>query len=143
MKFRKATRKDLKEIIKIFMTEYGKKPYNEKWTIERANKRINSYFNGGCIFWVCEEDRKIIGFIIFNRGVYWFGDRRFIEEIVVKEEFQGRGIGIELMKKVEEDFKGKGKKQIYLLSDKASNALKFYKKIGYKESRWVQMEKYI
>jgi N-acetylglutamate synthase-like GNAT family acetyltransferase len=32
MKIRKATKKDFGEIAEIIKNEYGKPPYNEKWT---------------------------------------------------------------------------------------------------------------
>lgn len=32
MKIRNITNQDFKEIVKIVMKEYGKKPYFEKWT---------------------------------------------------------------------------------------------------------------
>lgn len=141
MKIRKATKKDLNQIINLFMKEYYKEPYNERWDKSLASRRIKGYYNTNCIFWVCEAKDSISGFIIISKGVFWFGERRFVEELIIKEGFQKRGIGKMLMKKVEESFKNKSKKQVYLLSDYKSPAFKFYKKLGYHEKRWRLLEK--
>ena len=59
MKIRKAKKEDLKEIVEIFITEFRKKPYNEKWSEKKALKKINDYYKNGIII-LGEESEKVI-----------------------------------------------------------------------------------
>jgi len=46
----KATKKNVPRIVRIFREEYGKSPWNEKWSENAAIKRINNYFKDHKIF---------------------------------------------------------------------------------------------
>lgn len=136
MKIRKATKKDLKRMIELFRKEYAKPPYNENWTDKTAHAKIH-----GLIF-VAEEEKQVVGFVIINTYIWCDELRGFIDEIVVDNKFQGRGIGKSLMKFSEDYFKKKGAKRYSLMSAKKSKAFKFYIKLGLKEQKdYVYMEK--
>ena len=142
MKIRKTTKKDIKEIVKIFIKEYSKQPYNENWTIVQATKRINAYFKNDNIF-VLEINKQIEGFIIIGFYYWHVGLRGHINEIAVMEEYQGKGYGKMLMKFGEDYIKSKNAKEISLLTSTKSLAFKMYKNLSYKEEGYVTMYKKI
>lgn len=136
IKIKKARKNDLKEIAEIIRIEYGKYPYNESWTKSNALKRVQHYYQHNLIF-ISEINKKIIGFVVINTIPSYIGLRGFIEDLVVKKEFQGEGIGGRLFNFAENYLKKKGAGGISLMVFKKSNAFKIYKKKGYKEIGWV------
>lgn len=140
VKIRKATKKDAKEMSKIFKTEFSKSPYNEKWTERSALRRIKDYFHYTEIF-VAIYKKKIMGFIIFLKFFWYDGFRILIDEIVVDSEFQNKGIGRKLMENVELIAKKQRVRVIWLYSNIHSDAANFYPKIGYNKKDWVLFEK--
>ena len=130
IKIRKATKKDLKNISDIFRKETSKKPYLQKWTQKTAVKKINEFFERDDIYLISVEE-EIVGFIILKISVGENGKSAFIDELWLKSNYQGKGIGITLMNYIEDTYKDKGIKSIYLISDIRSNAFYFYKKLKY------------
>ena len=134
MNIRKATKKDFNEIGKLIKEEFIKPPYNEKWSPSASNKTLNHYFKIGYAY-VAVIDKEIVGAIILREEYYVGGLYVIIEELIVSGKNQGKGIGKELIKKVESIAKTKKVHTIYLSANRKSNALKFYNKLGYKESK--------
>jgi len=131
MKIRKATKKDIREIAKLMIEEFSKFPFKEKTTINSAIKSLNFYFKIGKSF-VAEEDKKIVGIVIFKVEQWWEGPVILIEDLAVKEDFKKQGIGKKLIEKVEEYAKEIKAKSVNLITHKKSSAVKFYTKQGYK-----------
>lgn len=73
--------------------------------------------------------------IIVRKEYYNTGYNLVIEELVVGEKFQGRGIGKKLVGFVEEYCRKNKIKSINLYASKKSLAYEFYKKIGYTHYR--------
>ncbi len=140
IKIRKAEKTDLKEIAKIFKTEYAKKPYNEKWTKKNALRKIKNYFNNNIIY-IAELDNKLIGFIIAGTFLWDRGKVAIINEIVISKEFQGQGIGGILLNKGEDYFKNKKINEIFLFTNPSSKAYNIYRHFGYKDNNFIQMRK--
>jgi len=134
MIIRKASRKDFEEISEIIKEEYGKRPYNERWTISNAVKTLDYYSNWGRIY-VAEIDKKIVGFMVIHKEFYNHGPKLHIKEIAVNSRFQGKGVGKALMEKAEEFAKNHNIKTIYLFTSSDAKAFEFYKKIGYSHSK--------
>lgn len=132
MKIRKTKKSDLGGMAKLFVEEYSKPPYNDKWTKKEAiNSTKLDIINGES--YVAEEGGKIIGFITVTKEtaekIYLF-----IEDLVVKSDYQGKGIGKKLIEKLEEKYKRKNV-VISLSVNKQSLAYKLYKKLGYRENK--------
>ncbi len=140
IKIRKASRRDVPYISKIWVIDYSKKPYYEEWTKIAALKRIREYFKKNTIY-VAEFNKQIIGFIISEIISYYDGKRGLIHELCILDKFQGKGVGKKLMKKVEEESRKKGAKRISLSANKKSGALKFYKKLRYKKTNFIRLQK--
>jgi ribosomal protein S18 acetylase RimI-like enzyme len=128
---RAGQQSDIKKIVKIFREEYKKYPYNEKWGEKTALDKIKDYSKSSKIFVVELEDR-VVGFIILHTHLWDDGEVGFIDEIIVTEKFQGKGLGKLLMNKAEEYFRKNKIKRYELMSSTKSKAFKFYQKIGFK-----------
>jgi len=137
---RKAKEEDLKSVVEMFKVEYSKEPYNERWSVERALEKVKNYFKDDVIF-VAEIEGKIIGFIIV-RDYLWDDSRRgSVEEFVVLADFQGKGVGTKLMGYIEKYFLSKGIRHLSFFTSKKARAAKFYEKLGFKETDFVNFEK--
>ena len=141
MKIRKATKKDLKEVIDIMLTEFSKPPFNERVNFQDALKSLRFYFKLGEIY-VAVIDKKIVGIVIFKIEQYWEGKVLIIEDLAVREEFKEQEVGKKLMNFVESYSKKKNIKRVLFITNKKSKALGFYKRLGYKEGKnRINMEK--
>ena len=131
MIIRKATGENIKEIAKIMLDEFSKYPFNEKASFKDVLKSLLFYFRIGIIY-VAIVKKKIVGVLVFKKEQFWEGKVIIIEDLAVKEEFKGQGIGKNLMKELEFYAKNKGVKSIYFNSHKKSPSLKFYEKLDYR-----------
>jgi len=131
VQIRKPRRKDLKEVADIYMEEFSKPPYSEKWSFKIAFEKIKYFLKTDDIF-VALVNSKVIGFIVCNFNFWFPGKTIFIEELAIREKFQGKGIGKKLLKYVEDYYTERGVESIVLLSNKNSKAYDFYKNLNYK-----------
>ena len=131
MKIRKAGKKDLKEVAELMINEYSKPPFKENEPIKNVLKSLKFYYNKAKIN-IAEEDKKIIGVVVFQIEQWWEGQVIIIQDLAVNEKFQKKGVGKSLMKFVERYALNKNVKRIYFGTNKKSSAIKFYKKLGYK-----------
>ena len=141
MKIRKANKKDFKRISEIIKIEYGKKPYNEKWTSQTSLKSIIEYSRRAKIF-VVLTDINIVGFIILEDYVSPSGREGMIDEVVIEKKYQGKGYGKSLIEFAENYFMKKKIKEVTLMSNTKSVAFNIYKKRNYKQDKhFVYMKK--
>ena len=130
MKIRKARKKDIKYMAELVIDEFAKSPYNDKWTKREALNSIRTDMKKGEGY-VAEKKGDIIGFILLRKEKI---DKMyiFIENLVVREDYQRRGVGCDLVETVENKYL---KAVITLSVNKKSQAYKFYKKLGYVENK--------
>jgi len=131
MKIRKAKKEDLKEISEIHLIETAKKPYLQKWNKYTTFKKIKELFEKGEIY-IIKEVEKIIGYIAINSSIGSRGKKIYIDELWLREEYQGKGYGRVLINFIEKYSKNKGAKVIWLISDNKSKAFGFYNKLKFK-----------
>lgn len=133
MKIRKATKKDLGEIAKLFKIESSKKPYNQAWMEKTAIQKVKEIFNTQEIY-VALIKKEIVGFVSIMSKLGSRGNERDIDELWLKSDFQGKGIGTKIIKFIEDKYK-KNSFSLCLVSDTKSKALQFYKKLGFKPAK--------
>lgn len=90
---RKADKKDFNEIVRIFMEEYKEYPYYEKWSKERAVKKVETYFVAGRKIYIADASKDVAGFVIIETFIWDTEDRGIIDELVVSSKYQERGWG--------------------------------------------------
>ena len=133
MQIRKAAKKDVSEMVKLMIKEFSKPPYNDKWTIKSSKESILRSMKIG-VAYVCVDNKKIIGLISITKEPY-YEPIALIDNLIVESSYQGKGIGKLLVKKVEETYRKKGFSMLYTITNKKAPAVKFYKKLGYKEGK--------
>jgi ribosomal protein S18 acetylase RimI-like enzyme len=133
MKIRKANKKDLFQMVQLMINEFSKPPYNDKWTISSARESILEGMEKG-VAYICIDKRKIIGFIEVTKEPY-HKPIAIIDNLIVDSSYQRRGIGKLLIKKIEEIYRKKGFLMLYTMTHRKAPAVKFYKKLGYKEGK--------
>lgn len=113
MQIRKCKKEDLEEIYEIERMSF-KYPYPFFVFYDFLDK----------LFFVIEENRKIVGYVIADE------ERSLIISIAIHPEYRRRGYGKMLMKHVLRFMKGK-----VILQVRKSNkeAIEFYKKLGFEE----------
>jgi len=142
MRIRLATKKDIKEIGRLMLSEFTKPPFNEKALLPAVIKSLQYYFKIGKIF-VAVKEKEIVGVLVFKTEQWWEGPVIIIEDLAIKHEHKRKGIGKALMEKIEKYVKKNKIKKITFKTHKKSEALKFYKKIGYKiPKNIIEMEKH-
>ncbi|MBQ3376049.1 MAG: GNAT family N-acetyltransferase [Erysipelotrichaceae bacterium] len=125
---------DLEEIKQLFRSVFTIDPWNEDWSDE---KQLDEYLRdimevrNPLVFGLYEDE--LIGFSIGKIKHWCGGTEYFIEELCIRNEYQGKGYGKAFFSLIEEKLKEKGLNQIYLTTDRDVPAYRFYKKIGFRE----------
>jgi len=131
MKLTKATKKELKAVVELFLEESSKKPYHQNYSPKTAKLRVNEMFNFGSIY-IAFEEKELAGFIaIAGEGK----GEIYIDEFWISNKYQRRGLGSKLLNFVQDKYKKKGAKTISVMTSRNAGAFKFYKKFKFKEDR--------
>lgn len=145
IKIRKAKKPDLEKIVKLqkeqnlLHQKFDHKFYtpSDDYTNEWKKVAKEKLKNRKCFLSVAIDSNKIVGFIqgdIRIRGLRKIKEYGHVTEIFVKNKYRGKSIGTSLMVELVRWFKSKKIKYVELgVNSKNKNAIKFYKKLGYKE----------
>lgn len=143
MIFRKATRRDVPEIVKILAEDaLGKLRENYKIPLPKtyydSYEIINSDNNQELMVIESIETSKIIGTfqLTFIQYLSYEGrSRALLENVMVQKNHQGKGVGKQIMDWCISRAKTKKAHVLQLTSDKQRPlAIKFYEKYGFKAS---------
>ena len=135
MIIREIAPQDLEEIKKLFRSVFSSPPWNEDWSDEQ---QLDEYLKdlievrGSLLFGLYEEE-QLIG-ISLGKIKHWCGGTEYyIEELCIRNGYQGKGYGKEFFALIEGKIKERGIHTIYLMTDRNQPAYEFYKKIGFRE----------
>ncbi len=144
MKVRKATNSDVKILQNLnldlfkFERQFGK-TYSLKWSIsELGQKYFENLINkeNGIVF-VAVEKSEIIGYIAgynFTNSCRIDKHMAEVENMYIKPEFRGKGIGTKLVEEFENEAKARGVKLLKVGSLVPNcDAVDFYKSKGFEE----------
>lgn len=131
----RRSRKILKEIIGLFkegmesFEGYEEEILSELSDHFEGHRRDTHYFIGKC----GESLVGLIGYVRYSRDVYGIG------WFAVSREYRRQGLGSLLLKKVEEELRGKARLIVAECWNSAENkpAIKFYRKHGYVSSATI------
>jgi ribosomal-protein-alanine N-acetyltransferase len=85
------------------------------------------------VTWIAEQDGKIAGFLIAEFGQQRDGLFAYIQTIEVLPEMRGRGVGNELLRRVENSARERNAGAIWLhVESQNAGAIHMYEKHGYK-----------
>ncbi len=142
-RLKELNRDIVKELIEVYISGYSdmdKYHYTRIRDIKRYIKWLFKRDKNG--FFVAKDGDKIVGFAACDAD--WNGGGA-IHEIVVRKEYQGRGIGTKLMQKCLSYLsRNVNKIELYVGSEN-KRAIKFYKKFGFRIAHdfgyWTKMIK--
>ena len=130
---RKATKNDMPSVLKLIneLAVYEREPDAVEVTVadlERDGFGDQPLFN--CF--VAEAEDKIVGMALFyNRYSTWKGKTIHLEDLIVNEDYRGKGIGMQLYKKVMQfALEEKIKRVEWVVLDWNTPAVNFYKNTG-------------
>ena len=129
MRIRNATKKDKKGVSELY---YELHPVEEKENKEKGLLVPIEKSKIKPVLLVAEEDKQIVGFIWAHFIQYGFFKYGTIDELFVKKEFRGKGIGSALLKKAIKKLQNFKVKIILVDTEKENKeAIKLYKNVGF------------
>jgi aminoglycoside 6'-N-acetyltransferase I len=120
--------------IKVFNAE----PWNDKWTLGTAHKRLNDIYDSPNFEGVIYADYgQVKGAIFGNYEQFYDGIHYNLREMFISNELQGTGIGSKMLNELEKRLKGLGVTTILLFTSKGNKTSTFYLKNNFSE--WEDM----
>ncbi len=126
------SRNDVKEIAEVMKNAFNS--VDQGWTDESSLVYINEYFDKSANF-VAKIDNRIVGFVIADKR----SDHLFVDAIGVLPSEMGKGIAKELWRVIVSYCKQNQVTKIKMIADPTSVAYKWYKKLNFKETGWVEL----
>lgn len=125
-------KENLNQYAILFKDAFNSEPWNEKWTIETASKRIDEMMSTSTFLGMAKYiDNKLAG-VIFGRSEQNFDGVVFqIQEFFVDNKIKGQGIGTSLLNELTDELKRIGIKQVVLLTIRGEMTEGFYNRKGF------------
>lgn len=126
------------ECAKLYIRVFNDEPWNDKWSLEIAYKRLNDIYispNFKGILYV--ENDEVKGAIFGNYEQFYEGIHYNLREMFISKELQGKGIGRKMLNELEEQLKEIGVTTIILFTSKGNKTNEFYFKNDFSE--WESM----
>lgn len=132
MNIRQMKVEDISGCADILCSVYNNELWMCRWEKDTAVEYLQDFFeNKKFVGYVAEKDGVLIAGIFAHEKVWWNNSEVYVEEMFVKPDEQGNGIGTALLNKVEEYIKEHGLAGITLSTNKYAPAPKFYEKNGF------------
>ena len=129
MEIKQINQNDIAGLAEAMAAAYSEEPWNEKWSQEKAERRIRAVLgNFEAMGLAVYENGKIIGAALGYVDPYAEEDFFFVSELFVIPEKKKQGLGKLLLAELEKALKEKKVSVIQLISIDYNEA--FYKKCG-------------
>ena len=124
---------DFSACAETLVAAFKEEPWNENWTLESANTRIDemmaSRMSRG---YIIRDDDTVVAMCIGRVMTYMDFKELFIDEFSVHPRYQGQGLGSRLMEFAKSELQKEGIYAMVLNTEKDYPAVKFYEKNGFK-----------
>lgn len=128
---------DKEEVKQFFFDVFTKEPWNDDWS---NAQQLDSYIvdlignQNSLTLAFCDKDNMVA--LAMGHIKHWYSATEYyIDELCVKTEFQGQGVGGQFVAAIEDYLKQHDIKAIFLLTDRDVPAYDFYRKHGFEEHK--------
>ncbi|MCR4640024.1 GNAT family N-acetyltransferase [Ruminococcus sp.] len=126
---------DLKKAAEVFRAAFAAEPWNEDWTLELAETRINELMSAPqSIGYVSENNGAVQAILCGRKLTYLHGAEYVIDEFCVSPDIQRSGIGSAVLDHVSKELTGEGAAAMVLLTTRGYPSERFYIKNGFTAS---------
>lgn len=133
--FKQIEIEDTDELAEIYVESFNAYPWNDRWTVETASKRLHQMINCESFYGIkAYIDLNLCGMILGNEEQFYNGVVFNIKEFCIKNSLRGNGIGTEIFKEFEKRLKLRNIDEIILCTLKNENTEGFYNKMGLKSN---------
>lgn len=135
MKLMKMSITDKDEVKSFFREVFTKEPWNDDWSNEEQldNYIVDLIGNSNSLTLAYYDNDKLVALAMGHVKHWYSATEYFIDELCVKTELQGQGIGGKFVAAIERYLKQQDIKAIFLLTERDVPAYEFYKKHGFEE----------
>lgn len=129
MHYKEIENNNLEEMALLYVETFNAEPWNDKWTIDTAKKRLHQMINTEDFYGLCAYREDILcGVILGNMEQFYNGIMFNIKEFWVKNGMRGEGVGTKIFKEFESRLKGKDVNEIILFTSRGDYTEHFYHK---------------
>lgn len=137
---RPARKRDTNKFSKIYYSEFSKLDKDWSQATSRARIRQAITIHPSLCFALLFDD-KIVGFVLAERLDFAKGKHIYLADLAVSSKYQRRGFGEEALKFLFRVARARHYRSIYLNAIRKGRVLNLYKKLGFKQTKYVHMEK--
>ncbi|HEM5984497.1 TPA: GNAT family N-acetyltransferase [Streptococcus suis] len=134
MELKELTLADIEMVKQLFLSVFSQEPWNDDWSDE---EQLDRYIGDllehprALCFGLIDQDSLIA--ISLGNIRYWYeGTEYRIEELCIARDYQGRGIGQDFLKRIEEQLVERKIIHILLQTERNLPAFSFYEKCGFR-----------
>ena len=135
IEIKELTMDNFEEIKALFRSVFMSPPWNDDWSDDNqlTNYLLDLMGVRTPLDLGLYENDELVGISLGSIKHWWGGTEYFIEELCIKTEMQGRGLGKEFVKGITALLPSKGVTQIFLMTERTVPAYSFYEGLGFKE----------
>lgn len=137
MELRVLTNANLEELTKLFSSVFTAEPWRDDWSdAEQLRQYILDLTGNRNSLTLCYFDgNEMIGLAMGHIRHWYEGTEYMIDELCVRTDRQGQGIGTAFLRDMEDYLRRLGIRHIFLLTERTVPAYHFYQKNGFYELR--------
>ena len=122
----------LQKCAKLYVSVFNQPPWDESWTEEQAMTRLRFYYDTPNFIGISiSTEDKLLGFVLGNYEPYQNESLFLLKEMCVQPQYQGKGIGTELINLLHKELKSRRILTVNLITQVNGEAESFYLKNCY------------
>lgn len=134
MKLKELCFSDTEMVKQLFLSVFSQEPWNDDWSDE---EQLNRYIGDllahpRALCFGLFDQGKLLGLSLGYIRFWYEGTEYRIEELCISRHYQGRGIGQDFLKRIEEQLERRQIVHILLQTERNLPAYSFYKKCGFR-----------
>ena len=133
--FKRIGMNEIEEIKALFTSVFTIEPWNDDWSNQEQLDLYLSDLVGqsNSLTYGLFEDERLIGVSMGHIRHWYSGTEYYVDELCIRTDKQGKGIGTYFLKEIEKEIKKIGLAQIFLQTENNVPAYGFYQKNGFYE----------